>query len=46
MKLGSWVDVAEITASPAIVATLGILIVQINESNEIEKAQSALRRAQ
>lgn len=45
MKLKLWVDVAEITASLAVVATLVILIVQINESNEIERAQAGLRQA-
>ena len=46
MKLKLWVDVAEIAASLAVVATLVILIVQINQSNEIEQRQSALRQAQ
>ena len=46
MKLRLWVDVAEITASLAVVATLVILIVQINQSNEIEQRQTALRHAQ
>ena len=46
MKLKIWVDVAEITASLAVVATLGLLVVQISQSNEIEQRQSALRQAQ
>ena len=46
MKLRLWVDVAEIAASLAVVATLVILIVQISQSNEIEQRQSALRQAQ
>lgn len=46
MKLRLWVDIAEITASIAVVATLLILFFQIQESNEIEKRQSALRQAQ
>ncbi len=46
MRLKLWVDVAEITASLAVVATLVILIVQIRESNDIEQAQAALRQAQ
>ena len=46
MKLRLWVDIAEIAASLAVVATLGILIMQINQSNKIEQAQSAVRQAQ
>ena len=46
MKLKIWVDVAEITASLAVVATLGLLVVQLSQSNEIEQRQSALRQAQ
>ena len=44
MKL--WVDVAEIIASVAVVITLVILIVQIREGNEIERAEAGLRQAQ
>ena len=46
MKLKIWVDIAEITASLAVVATLGLLVVQISQGNEIEQRQSALRQAQ
>lgn len=46
MRLKFWVDVAEITASLAVVATLVILILQIKESNDIEQAQAGLRQAQ
>lgn len=46
MKLKLWVDIAEITASLAVVATLGLLVVQINQSNKIELSQSAIRQAQ
>ena len=46
MKLRLWVDVAEITASLAVVATLYLLIVQLSQGNEIEQRQSALRQAQ
>jgi hypothetical protein len=46
MKLRLWVDIAEITASLAVVATLGLLVVQISQSNELEKRQSVLRQAQ
>jgi hypothetical protein len=46
MKLKMWVDIAEITASLAVVATLGLLVVQISQSNDIEQRQSALRQAQ
>mgnify|MGYP001816494569 CR=1 FL=1 len=46
MKIRIWVDIAEITASLAVVATLGLLVVQINQSNDIEQRQSILRQAQ
>lgn len=46
MKLRIWVDIAEIVASLAVVATLGLLVVQISQSNDIEKRQSILRQAQ
>ena len=46
MKLKIWVDIAEITASLAVVATLGLLVIQISQSNDIEQRQSALRQAQ
>ena len=46
MKLKIWVDIAEITASLAVVATLGLLVVQISQSNDIEQRQSVLRQAQ
>ena len=46
MKLRIWVDIAEITARLAVVATLGLLVVQISQSNDIEQRQSALRQAQ
>lgn len=46
MKLRLWVDIAEITASLAVVATLGLLVVQISQSNDIEQRQAALRQAQ
>ena len=46
MKLRLWVDIAEIAASLAVVATLGLLVVQIGQSNDIEKRQSVLRQAQ
>ncbi len=46
MKLRLWVDIAEIAASLAVVATLGLLVVQISQSNDIEQRQSALRQAQ
>ncbi len=46
MKLKLWVDIAEIVASLAVVATLGLLVIQISQSNDIEQRQSALRQAQ
>lgn len=46
MKLRLWVDIAEIAASLAVVATLGLLVVQISQSNDIEKRQSVLRQTQ
>ncbi len=46
MRIRIWVDIAEITASLAVVATLGLLVVQINQSNDIEQRQAVLRQAQ
>ena len=46
MKLRLWVDIAEIAASLAVLATLGLLVVQISQSNDIEKRQSVMRQTQ
>ena len=45
MKLKGWANLAEITASVAVVVSLIILIVQMKESNDIERAQSLFRVA-
>jgi hypothetical protein len=46
MKLRMWVDIAEITASVAVVVTLLLLILQMRESDERERVHNALRMAQ
>jgi hypothetical protein len=46
MKLRLWVDIAEITASVAVVVTLLLLILQIRESDESERVQNVARMAQ
>lgn len=46
MKLRLWVDIAEITASVAVVVTLLLLVFQIRESDEQERIQNAIRMAQ
>lgn len=46
MKMRLWVDIAEICASLAVVATLGLLVVQISQSNDLERRQSVMRQAQ
>ena len=42
----TWVDMAEITASLAVVVTIVILIAQIREANLIEQRESAIRAAE
>lgn len=46
MKLRLWVDIAEITASIAVVVTLILLILQMRESDELERVQNSVRMAQ
>ena len=46
MKLRLWVDIAEITASVAVVVTLVLLVSQMRESDEQERIQNSLRLAQ
>jgi hypothetical protein len=46
MKLRMWVDIAEITASVAVVVTLLLLIFQMRESDEQERVTNALRMVQ
>ena len=46
MKLRLWVDIAEITASVAVVVTLVLLILQIGESDELERINHSVRLAQ
>ena len=46
MKLRLWVDIAEITASVAVVVTLVLLIFQMRESDEQERVQNSVRMAQ
>lgn len=46
IQLRTWVDIAEITASLAVVVTLVILIVQIREAGLIEQRESAIRAAE
>ena len=46
MKLRLWVDIAEITASVAVVVTLMLLVFQMRESDEQERIQNSLRLAQ
>ena len=46
MKLRLWVDIAEITASVAVVVTLVLLIFQMRESDELERVQNSVRMAQ
>ncbi len=46
MKLRLWVDIAEITASVAVVVTLILLLFQMRESDERERIENSLRMAQ
>lgn len=46
MKLRLWVDIAEITASIAVVVTLVLLILQMRESDALERVQNSVRMAQ
>ena len=46
MKLRLWVDIAEITASIAVVVSLLLLVFQIRESDEIKRVQNSVRMAQ
>jgi hypothetical protein len=46
MKLRLWVDIAEITASVAVVVTLILLIFQMRDSDDRERIQNSLRMAQ
>jgi hypothetical protein len=46
MKLRIWVDIAEITASLAVVVTLLLLVFQIRESDRQERIQNTVRMAQ
>jgi len=46
IELRTWVDIAEIAASLAVVVTLVILVVQIREASLIEQRQSFIRAAE
>jgi hypothetical protein len=46
MKLKMWVDLAEISASIAVVISLVVLIFQIRESNELRQYEAGIRTAE
>lgn len=46
IELRTWVDVAEIAASLAVLVTLVILIAQIREASLVEQRESAIRAAE